>query len=346
MCRSKFTARERFFQNLPGCVATLFSLFLALTPSLGLAKADPVLPLAEQDEKLLAEIREGQKDEKCLLTMKDGLAAYKKELEEVIELGKTADDSEIQKAESKLKTTRHKFLEDSKRCLPCRIHPVDEWPKVGKGHWYVTDGSCALPIDDKKELTASFDRARNSLRTPDDYLKIPHIVKLGIANKDQTALDKTIATLPDKFYAFLAIRTPLEFLGLVTTFYYYIENTITEAKDAAGNHTFDLEFHNYEKGLKPPAKLDDEFYGNYIDEKGSKKHKPSYYTTVGGRKVRLNLIKLPAVKGRWFLSEAGSLRYATFGNFITKDNAIRDQAGFILLEALLRMYHVATGVEL
>jgi hypothetical protein len=346
MSRSKFTARERFFQNLPGCAATLFSLFLAFTPCLGLAKPDPVLPLAEQDEKLLEEIREGQKDEKCLLTMKDGLAAYQKELQEVIELGKTADDSEIQKAESKLKTNRNKFLEDSKKCLPCRIHEVEDWPKVGKGHWYFTDGSCALPIDDKKELTASFDRARTSLRTPADYLKIPNLVKLGIANSDQTAIDKTITSLPDKFYAFLAIRTPLEFLGLVTTFYYYIENIITEGKDAAGNATFDLVFHNYEKGLKPPAKLDDEFYGNYIDEKGNKKHKPSYYTTVGGRKVKLNLIKLQAVKGRWFISEAGSMRYATFGNFITKDNSIRDQAGYILLEALLRMYHAATGVEL
>jgi hypothetical protein len=322
------------------------AVFLLGAPS-ALAKDDPKLPTPETDKALIEDIKKGLADSACTQRVTDYLKKYDDKLAEVKkETAKSPApaDSAIRKMEDGLEILRNDYLKEIQKCGPCRTRDLEDWDSTRSGYWYVTDGSCVLDTTKTALLKDAFTRTSTSLKTKGDYLKFGHIVKVAVVGSSQDAFDDK-AMLTDEFHAFLAIRTPLEFLGRIQTFFYYIRNTIVEGQDANGKKTFALSFTSYlddnknaKRPIQPAKTLVEKFKG-----KSRGAEEKFFYTTPGGRKLLMDFNELKLVQGQWFISEDGTLRYSTFGDFFVESSAVKNSANLVLLEALLEMYKRALG---
>lgn len=311
------------------------------------------------DEDLINEIKDGMtnaKYAKCRESLPKRLQNYETALADLKTYAATKPAptvGNLRKREIKLDALRKEYLVRVSQCGPCRARIVTSWKGKGSDFWYATDGSCFVDFSDTAAMGKGFEAATKSLRTRSEYVQFPHIVKVETLTANKKDFDTGAALLSDDFAALLAIRTPLELFGKLQTFFYHIENKITEGTDANSTRNFALNFSSFrrfkektqagkEMNKIEPLQVDSalvrRFEGWTKAADGSEKFETAFWISPGGRKVGLSLNQLKSVYGLWFITESGTLRYFTTGDFSLPSSYIEDQANDVLLEALLDMH--------
>lgn len=309
------------------------SLFLISIP--GIAAERPKLPEPGVDTVLTGGksarefFAERTKDSPCRRELLDLRAKYREESEKFEKMKKDAatvaalDDQGLNVEKAK----RAVVLKNNE-CGECAARPVARTVinDVGRTEvWYVSDGSCQLPITNPQELSKAYEQLRDAILRVKKYPHyadgLHHILELkAVDTKTGQWLNDKDLLDNDPQGIFVSIRGP-QLFGLVTAFSY-----LCEVKWAESLRGEQKQLVLTGTGVRPPSGF------NY----------PEVYSYQGGGgKTAIpekRQKKASALLKMWYLTQDGYLRYFTAADFGASISFIDQLGQEVMLDSVFSQY--------
>lgn len=222
-------------------------------------------------------------------TVKQEFKASREALQKAIDTAKPSgviDGLEIESDE-----IRHRYHDTIAECGHCAIRPIEKKVRVtpkGNEIWYMVNGSCWLPgAKTEAGIKRVYQARKKSLSWTKYYPKYsggyPQIYEFREIER-KTGVLAPSRHLSSPFLGYMAIRGP-EIFSTPTAFDYTFEGNI---RDHRSGLTFDFAY------APPPRR----FRGPRV-----------YDHRASGRKVRVRMLHVRDVAGKWYVTQDGYLRF-------------------------------------
>ncbi|MBY0370999.1 hypothetical protein K2X33_09950 [bacterium] len=210
------------------------------------------------------------------------------------------EDAAIEAKFKEVDAIRDNVLVLLEKCGECSTNKLTT-SKAGPGlEWFISNGSCQLPIKDKAALKTAFDKVRASLLHTANYSKkafrgFDNILDFQMIGPDMKPVGKDVPLPETGFNLLISVRGP----GVALQYFIdgsYKSSAVDPSKRVGmEENQFALEFSSADANRMAQVA----FSGTVNDY------------TASGIPVPMTGVPLAQVQGKWYLTDDGYIRYYT-----------------------------------